>query len=100
MESTGVYKPGFWLLNFSYVLRIFFIEVEKLSTYKKICLLLYIKFCRDTIDIFNKNFDLLNNLIMIFNSLLILVVLDTNMWYHSTLNVGENISITIGSEFD
>lgn len=37
---------------------------------------------------------------MIFNSLLILVVLDTNMWYHSTLNVGENISITIGSEFD
>lgn len=63
-------------------------------------LLLYIKFCRDTIDMFNKNFDLLNNLIMIFNSLLILVVLDTNMWYHSTLNVGENISITIGSEFD
>lgn len=48
MESTVVYKPGFWLLNFSYVLRIFFIEVEKLSTYKKKCLLLYIKFCRDT----------------------------------------------------
>lgn len=29
-----------------------------------------------------------------------IIVLDTNMWYHSTLNVGENISITIGSEFD
>ncbi|OPL33630.1 hypothetical protein AM593_03341, partial [Mytilus galloprovincialis] len=30
----------------------------------------------------------------------ITVVLDTNKWYHSTLNIGENISITIGSEYD
>lgn len=29
-----------------------------------------------------------------------IIVLDTNKWYHSTLNIGENISITIGSEYD
>lgn len=29
-----------------------------------------------------------------------IIVLDTNRWYHSTLNVGETISITIGSEYD
>lgn len=28
------------------------------------------------------------------------VVLDTNKWYHKTLIVGNEISITIGSEFD
>lgn len=28
------------------------------------------------------------------------VVLDTNRWYHKTLIVGDEISITIGSEFD
>lgn len=88
------------MLNFLYVFRIFFIEVEKLFIYKKICFLLYIKFCCDIIDIFNKNFDLLNNLIMIFNFFLILVVLDINMWYYLILNVGENISIIIGFEFD
>lgn len=27
-------------------------------------------------------------------------VLDTNIWYHSTLNVGDDISICIGSEYD
>lgn len=100
MESIVVYKFGFWLLNFLYVFRIFFIEVEKLFIYKKICFLLYIKFCRDIIDIFNKNLNLLNNLIMIFNFFLILVVLDINMWYYLILNVGENISIIIGFEFD
>lgn len=29
-----------------------------------------------------------------------IIVLDTNIWYHSTLNVGDDISITIGSEYD
>ncbi|XP_061180297.1 uncharacterized protein LOC133188829 [Saccostrea echinata] len=29
-----------------------------------------------------------------------IIVLDTNRWYHSTLNVGDDISITIGSEYD
>ncbi|KAJ8303305.1 hypothetical protein KUTeg_019701 [Tegillarca granosa] len=29
-----------------------------------------------------------------------IIVLDTNKWYHSTLNVGNDISITIGSEYD
>ena len=28
------------------------------------------------------------------------VVLDTNKWFHSTLNIGNDISITIGSEYD
>ncbi|WAR11634.1 hypothetical protein MAR_025814 [Mya arenaria] len=29
-----------------------------------------------------------------------IIVLDTNIWFHSTLNVGSDISITIGSEYD
>ena len=29
-----------------------------------------------------------------------LVVLDTNIWYHKTNVVSEEISITIGSEYD
>lgn len=29
-----------------------------------------------------------------------IIVLDTNIWYHATLNVGKDISITIGSEYD
>ncbi|KAK3086458.1 hypothetical protein FSP39_018733 [Pinctada imbricata] len=29
-----------------------------------------------------------------------IIVIDTNRWYHSTLNVGDDISITIGSEYD
>lgn len=29
-----------------------------------------------------------------------IIVLDTDIWYHSTLNVGNDISITIGSEYD
>ncbi|KAL4234600.1 hypothetical protein ACF0H5_006241 [Mactra antiquata] len=29
-----------------------------------------------------------------------IIVLDTDIWYHSTLNVGDDISITIGSEYD
>ncbi|CAL1532291.1 unnamed protein product [Lymnaea stagnalis] len=29
-----------------------------------------------------------------------IIVLDTNKWYHSTLVVGDDISITIGSEYD
>ncbi|KAL5022012.1 hypothetical protein ScPMuIL_001167 [Solemya velum] len=29
-----------------------------------------------------------------------IIVLDTNIWFHSTLNVGEDISICIGSEYD
>ncbi|XP_062569285.1 uncharacterized protein LOC134231353 [Saccostrea cucullata] len=29
-----------------------------------------------------------------------IIVLDTNLWFHATLNVGDNISIAIGSEFD
>ncbi|XP_054164429.1 bifunctional arginine demethylase and lysyl-hydroxylase JMJD6-like, partial [Oppia nitens] len=29
-----------------------------------------------------------------------IIVLDTNQWYHQTLIVGQDISITIGSEFD
>ncbi|XP_060552089.1 uncharacterized protein LOC132713484 [Ruditapes philippinarum] len=29
-----------------------------------------------------------------------IIVLDTDIWYHSTLNVGKDISITIGSEYD
>lgn len=29
-----------------------------------------------------------------------IIVLDTNIWYHSTLNVGSDISICIGSEYD
>jgi len=30
----------------------------------------------------------------------IVVVLDTNQWYHQTYIVGQEISITIGSEYD
>ncbi|KAK7114488.1 uncharacterized protein [Littorina saxatilis] len=29
-----------------------------------------------------------------------IIVLDTNKWFHSTLNIGDVISITIGSEYD
>ncbi|KAL3858860.1 hypothetical protein ACJMK2_009109 [Sinanodonta woodiana] len=29
-----------------------------------------------------------------------IIVLDTNSWFHATLNVGNDISITIGSEYD
>jgi len=30
----------------------------------------------------------------------VVVVLDTNQWFHSTLILAENISIAIGSEYD
>lgn len=29
-----------------------------------------------------------------------IIVLDTNIWFHSTRNVGDDLSITIGSEYD
>ncbi|CAG2119147.1 unnamed protein product, partial [Medioppia subpectinata] len=29
-----------------------------------------------------------------------IIVLDTNQWYHQTFIVGQQISITIGSEYD
>jgi len=32
--------------------------------------------------------------------LLVTVVLDTNQWFHSTVILGSNISIAIGSEYD
>lgn len=28
------------------------------------------------------------------------VVLDTNVWYHQTLIIGDEVSITIGAEYD
>lgn len=30
----------------------------------------------------------------------ILVVLDTNIWYHKTQTIGQDISITVGGEYD
>jgi len=30
----------------------------------------------------------------------VVVVLDTNQWFHSTVILGNNISIAIGSEYD
>jgi len=32
--------------------------------------------------------------------LYVAVVLDTNQWFHSTIILGSNISIAIGSEYD
>ena len=32
--------------------------------------------------------------------LYVVVVLDTNQWFHSTVILGSNISIAIGSEYD
>lgn len=32
--------------------------------------------------------------------LVVAVILDTNIWYHSTKIIGKDMSITIGSEYD
>lgn len=31
---------------------------------------------------------------------ILIVVLDTNIWYHETQTIGQDISITVGGEYD
>lgn len=45
-------------------------------------------------------FDLFVNKNLKQHCYIFVVILDTNVWYHSTKIVGNEMSITIGSEYD